>query len=59
MDYTVHGVTKSWTGLDDFHFSLLTFLHGILFPFKLCILENEFILNGALSIKILQSLSFR
>ena len=20
MDYTVHGVTRSWTGLSDFHF---------------------------------------
>ena len=26
MDYTVHGVTESWTQLSDFHF------HGYIFP---------------------------
>ena len=25
MDYTVHGVAKSWTRLSDFHFTLLPY----------------------------------
>ena len=34
MDYTVHGVTKSWTQLSDFHFHLLYLEYRQLFePF--------------------------
>ena len=25
MDYTVHGVTKSWTQLNDFHFHIIQY----------------------------------
>ena len=30
MDYRVHGVTKSWTRLRDFHFTLISFTGWVL-----------------------------
>ena len=40
MDCIVHGVTKNWTPLSDFHFHFYTFLRvETLSPLKSCILQ--------------------
>ena len=33
LDYTVHGVTKSWTWLSDFHFHFLSYMYSKVIQF--------------------------